>query len=57
MKDNIYRRRVLNIDDVIARITTAVASLDADMLATSWHEIDYRLDILRVTKGAHVEVH
>ncbi|KFM62835.1 hypothetical protein X975_24013, partial [Stegodyphus mimosarum] len=57
VKDNVYRRRVSNIDDLKARITTAIASVDADMLTGTWHEIEYRLDILRATKGAHVEVH
>ena len=46
-----------NIDDLKASIKTAIASVDADILAASWHEIDYRLDILSATKGAHVEVH
>ena len=46
-----------NIDDLKARITTAVVSVVADMLAASWHDIDYRLDILRATKAAHVEVY
>ena len=57
VKDNVYMRRVSNIDDLKARITTAIASVDADMLAATWREIDYRLDILRATKGAHVEVY
>ncbi|KFM71055.1 hypothetical protein X975_09066, partial [Stegodyphus mimosarum] len=35
VKDNIYRRRVSNIDDLKARITTTIASVDADMLAVS----------------------
>jgi len=25
-----------------------------DMLENTWREIDYRLDVLRATKGAHV---
>ncbi|KFM77029.1 Transposable element Tc1 transposase, partial [Stegodyphus mimosarum] len=53
VKDNVYRRRVSNIDDLKARITTAIASVDADMLSGTWREID----ILRATKGTHVEVH
>ncbi|KFM69781.1 hypothetical protein X975_15179, partial [Stegodyphus mimosarum] len=57
VKDNVYRRRVSNVDDLKARITTAIASVDADMLAGTWREIEYRLDILRATKRAHVEVH
>ena len=35
VKDNIYRRIVSNIDDLIARITTAIASVAADLLAAS----------------------
>ncbi|KFM64525.1 hypothetical protein X975_16921, partial [Stegodyphus mimosarum] len=56
VKDNVYRRRVSNMDDLKARITTVIASVDADMLAGTWHEVEYRLDILRATKRAHVEV-
>ncbi|KFM68034.1 hypothetical protein X975_05352, partial [Stegodyphus mimosarum] len=33
VKYNVYRRSVSNIDDLKARITTAIASVDADMLA------------------------
>ncbi|KFM57833.1 hypothetical protein X975_26151, partial [Stegodyphus mimosarum] len=51
VKDNIYRRRVSNMDDLKARITTAIASVDADMFAGAWREIEYRFDILRATKG------
>ncbi|KFM62863.1 hypothetical protein X975_02641, partial [Stegodyphus mimosarum] len=57
VKDNVYGRRVSNIDDLKARITTEIASVDADILAGTWREIDYRLDILRATKRADVEVH
>ena len=57
VKDNVYRRRVSNIDDLKARITTAIASVDAEVLPASWREINYRLGILRASKGAHVEGH
>jgi len=36
-------------------ITTAVASVDEDMLRSVWTELDYRIDICRVTKGSHTE--
>ena len=42
VKDNVYRRRIPNIDDLEARIITAIAFVNADMFATSWHAIDYR---------------
>jgi hypothetical protein len=27
----------------------------ADMLQTVWNELDYRIDVCRITKGAHIE--
>ncbi len=38
-----------------ARITEAVATIDNAMLERVWHELDYRLDVCRVTDGAHIE--
>ena len=37
------------------RITTAVASVDEGMLRSVWTELDYHIDICRVTKGSHIE--
>jgi hypothetical protein len=37
------------------RITEAVAAVTCDMLRRVWEELDYRLDICRVTRGAHIE--
>ena len=39
-----------------ARITDAFVTVTEDMLENTWIETDYRLDVLRATKGAHVEV-
>ncbi|KFM70784.1 hypothetical protein X975_19685, partial [Stegodyphus mimosarum] len=57
VKNNVYRRRVSNMDDLKARFTIAIASVDADRFAGTWREIEYRLDILHATKRADVEVH
>ena len=40
-----------------ARITDAFATVTEDMLENTWRETDYRLDVLRATKWAHVEVY
>jgi hypothetical protein len=40
-----------------ARITDAFATITEDMLKNTWKEIDYILDVLRVTKGANIEVY
>lgn len=37
------------------RITAAFMTIDRDMLTRVWAELDYRLDVCRVTKGAHIE--
>jgi hypothetical protein len=37
------------------RITAAVNSVTPDMLQRVWSEIDYRIDVCRVTRGGHIE--
>ena len=37
------------------RIRAAVQTIDANMLKRVWQVLDYRIDICRVTKGAHIE--
>jgi len=48
---------VPDITNLKARITSAFATITEDMLNNTWREIDYRLDDLRATKGAYVEVY
>ena len=45
----------LNLDDLKQRIRQAVASVDADMLQRVLDKLDYRMDVCRVTRGAHIE--
>jgi hypothetical protein len=35
-------------------ITAAVALVDCDMLTRVWDEMDYLIDVCRITKGAHI---
>jgi len=37
------------------RIRTAIETITADMLQTVWNELDYRVDVCRITKCAHME--
>jgi hypothetical protein len=37
------------------RIVEAVAAIDSQMLQRLWQELDYRINICRVTKGGHIE--
>ena len=45
----------VNLNELKQRITTAVASVDEDTRRYVWTELDYRIDICRVTKGSHIE--
>jgi hypothetical protein len=38
-----------------ARITATVKNVDAPMLTHVWQELEYRIDVCRVTRGAHIE--
>ena len=44
-----------SIPELKVRIRTAIETITADMLQTVWNELDYRVDICRITKGAHIE--
>ena len=45
----------VSLNKLKQRITTAVASVDKDVLRSVWTELDYHIDICRVTKRSHVE--
>ena len=57
VKDKVFSTPVPDITNLKARITDAFAAITEDMLENTWRETDYRLDVLRATKGAHVEVY
>ena len=44
-----------NLQDLRNRITAAVALIDRDMLTRVWKEMDYSIDVCRITKGGHIE--
>jgi len=48
---------VPDITNLKTRITDAFAIITEDILENKWKEIYYRLDVLRATKGAHVEMY
>ena len=57
VKDIVYRTKVRDINDLQHRIIEAIDTVTVDMLARTWKEIEYRLDIVSGTDGAHVEVY
>jgi len=44
-----------SIPELKIRIRTAIETITADMLQRVWNELDYRVDVCRITKGAHIE--
>jgi len=44
-----------SIPELKVRIRTATETITAAMLRTVWNELDYRVDVCRITKGAHTE--
>ena len=44
-----------NIEEMKQRITAALETVTEDMLQQVWHELEYRLDVCRVTGGAYTE--
>jgi hypothetical protein len=56
VKDIVYKTKVRDINDLKQRITDAIATVDEAMLEQTWMETEYRLDVLRATNGAHVDV-
>jgi len=45
----------VSLNELKQRITTAVASVDEDMLRSVWTELDYHTDICLVTKRSQIE--
>ena len=46
-----------DVETLQSRIIEVLATINEEMLENIWREIEYRLDILRATNGAHVEVY
>ena len=44
-----------DVDKLKVRKTEAVVAIDNAMLECVWQEFNYRLDVCRVTNGAHIE--
>ena len=55
VKDQVYVPFPASIPELKVRIRTAIDAITADMLQIAWNELDYRVDVCRITKGAHIE--
>jgi len=56
VKDQVYVPPLpASILELKVQIITANETITADMLQTVWNELYYRVDVCRITKGAHIE--
>ncbi|GBM74430.1 hypothetical protein AVEN_39222-1 [Araneus ventricosus] len=56
VKDRVYMPPMpKTIEELKVRICNALASATEQMLHNVWHEMEYCLDIVRVTKGSYIE--
>jgi hypothetical protein len=56
IKDVVYVPPLPNdIQELRQRIIAAVATINRDMLERVWTEMDYRIDVCRVTRDSHIE--
>lgn len=46
----------VDLPELRACITNAFAHIDRNMLHRAWDELDYKVDVCRVTRGAHIEL-
>jgi len=44
-----------SIPELKVRMRTATDTITADMLQTARKELDYRVDVCRITKGAYID--
>jgi hypothetical protein len=44
-----------DLADLKAGIIAAMKNVDAPMLTRVWQELEYRMDVCRVTSGAHIK--
>jgi hypothetical protein len=56
VKDSVYVPPLpMSLKELRDRITHALQTITADMLHRVRDEVDYRVDVCRVTQGAHIE--
>jgi hypothetical protein len=56
VKDQVYVPPLpASSPELKVRIRTAIETITADMLEKVLNELDYRVDVCRITKGAHIE--
>jgi len=56
VKDQVYVPPLpASIPELKVRIKTAIQTITAAMLQTVWNELDYHVEVCRITNAAHIE--
>jgi hypothetical protein len=56
VKDKVYMPPLpRDLPELRQKIVAAVDTINVDMLQHVWQELDYRIDVCRVTRGGHME--
>ena len=57
IKNIVYAEKIRNIQQLQDRITSAIETVTRDMIQKTWQETEFRLDVSRATKSAHIEMY
>jgi hypothetical protein len=57
MENIVYQVKTNDLQHLKDHIRDAVATVTPNMLQATWNEVEYRLDICRTTKGAHIKIY
>jgi hypothetical protein len=52
-----YVKNIVYLQQLKARIRDAVATVTPNILEATWNGVEYRLDICRAAKEAHIEIY
>jgi len=56
VKDQVYVPPLTaSIPELKVQIRSAIETITADILQTLWNELDYHVEVCRITKGAYIE--
>jgi hypothetical protein len=56
VKDKVYATKDTGIEDLKTQIRDVITTIKRGMLARTWEELEFRLDVVRATHCVHTEL-
>jgi hypothetical protein len=56
VKDNVCATEVTEAEHLKTKIRDVITTINTGMLARSWEELEFRLDVTRATQNGHIEL-